>query len=188
MTSAGAEQVRVWDLPVRIVHWGLVVGVATAWFTGHGPPWLHDGTGYAVLALVSLRFIRGVFGPRADRFTRFVPGAGETLAYARKVRRGQEPRFLGHNPLGGWMIVALLMAAFGAGVSGWLYTTDRFWGVEWVEDLHESLANLLVILIVIHVAGVVFTSLRQGENLVAAMVHGRKPRTTSVHPEEPIDH
>ena len=60
--------------------------------------------------------------------------------------------------------------------SGWLYTTDRFWGVEWVEDLHDGLTNVLIGLVIIHVAGVIWTSLRGRENLVAAMFHGRKRR------------
>ena len=85
------------------------------------------------------------------------------------------------------MIAALLAAAFGAGLTGWLYTTDRFWGLEWMEDLHEGFANLLLILVLLHIAGVVFTSIRQGENLAASMVHGWKPRTTSRHPENPIE-
>ena len=85
------------------------------------------------------------------------------------------------------MIVALLAVTAGAGFTGWLYTTKRFWGVQWVAILHSPLADILLFLIVFHIAGVAFTSVRQGENLVSAMVHGRKPRTTLRHPEPPAD-
>ena len=187
MTTGGTGRVRVWGLPVRIVHWGLVLCVAVAWLTGHGPAWLHDGAGYVLLALIGLRVIRGIFGPPADRFARFVAGWRGTLGYARKVLSRREPRFLGHNPLGAWMIVALLTVGFATGLTGWLYTTDRFWGVAWLESLHVGLAVSMLVLIFCHIAGVVFTSFRQGENLAAAMVHGCKPKTTARHPETAID-
>jgi len=85
-----------------------------------------------------------------------------------------EPRYLGHNPLGGWMVMALLSMVAAAGLSGWLSVTDRFWGVAWVQELHEALANALFLLVGLHIAGVVFTSLRHRENLVRAMLTGRK--------------
>ncbi|TMH74230.1 MAG: cytochrome B, partial [Betaproteobacteria bacterium] len=82
---------------------------------------------------------------------------------------------LGHNPLGAWMIVALLaMIALVAG-TGWLSTTDRFWGVEWLQETHHLLADALLVLATLHVAGVAYTSLRHRENLVRAMITGRKP-------------
>jgi cytochrome b len=88
--------------------------------------------------------------------------------------RRREPRHLGHNPLGGWMTVILLLTVALVGLSGWLYTTDRFWGVEWVERLHSTLADALLALAAVHVAGAIYASFRHRENLVAAMVHGRK--------------
>ena len=81
---------------------------------------------------------------------------------------------MGHNPLGGWMVLALLADAIATGLTGWLYTTDRFWGVAWLETLHGALGEALLPLLLLHVAGVIFTSRRQGDNLVAAMLHGRK--------------
>jgi len=84
---------------------------------------------------------------------------------------------MGHNPLGGWMIVALLATALAAAISGWVYTTDAFWGVAWVERVHVFFAELLLVLAALHVAGVAFTSIRHRENLVAAMLHGKKRAT-----------
>ena len=97
-----------------------------------------------------------------------------TLRYACALVAGRESRHVGHNPLGAWMIVALLLSIAAAGFSGWLYTTDRYWGVEWVEDLHDGLATTVLVLVGLHVAGVLFSSWRQRENLVAAMFHGNK--------------
>ena len=94
--------------------------------------------------------------------------------YAALALRGAEPRHVGHNPAGGWMIVALLALAALAAASGWLYVTDRFWGEEWVERVHAVSAWLLVALVPVHVAGVLVASWRHRENLVGAMVHGRK--------------
>ncbi|MBL8381571.1 MAG: cytochrome b/b6 domain-containing protein [Burkholderiales bacterium] len=173
MAADAPATVRVWDPLVRIGHWVLVGSVIVAWFTRHGGA-VHEWAGYVVLAVVGVRTLWGAVGPRHARFTQFVRPPAATLRYAALVARGREPRHLGHNPLGGWMIVALLAAAALAAASGWLYTTDRFWGVEWVEELHEGLANLLFVLAGVHVAGVVVESLRHRENLVAAMVHGRK--------------
>lgn len=176
---AGAEapaeaRIRVWDPLVRIGHWGLVLAVATAWLTHEGPAVLHDNAGYLALAIVVVRVLWGFLGPARARFADFVRGPRATLAYARALLAGSEPRFLGHNPLGGWMILALLSTVALAGVSGWLLTTDRFWGSEPVEAVHAGAANLLLLLIALHVAGVIFASLRHRENLVLAMITGRK--------------
>ena len=162
---------KVWDAFVRAAHWTLVGCVAAAWFTRQS---LHEWLGYAALAVVALRFLWGWIGPRHARFATFVAGVSKTFDYGRAVLRGAEPRYLGHNPLGGWMIVALLAALTLTGLTGWLETTDRYWGVEWVQELHEACADGLLLLIVLHVAGVVYTSLRQRENLVRAMLTGAK--------------
>ena len=166
--------VPVWDLPVRLLHWSLVASIATAWLTEHGPSWLHDGAGYVALLVVAVRVVWGIKGPVRARFRSFIAPPLTTLAYARAVLHATERRHLGHNPLGGWMIAALLLTVAGTGLSGWLYTTDAFWGVAWVETVHEVLANSLLGLIALHLAGVVFTSCRQRENLAAAMIHGNK--------------
>lgn len=178
MTSDGsiaARTVRVWDPLVRVGHWLLALSVLFAWLTRHSPgPW-HEWIGYTSLAIVAVRLVWGWRGSHHARFAQFVYGPRATLAYARALLGGREPRTLGHNPLGGWMILALLVTVTLVGASGWLYTTDRFWGVEWVEQLHGWLTNVLWALVGLHVAGVLYTSLRHRENLVAAMLHGRKP-------------
>jgi cytochrome b len=168
------RQVPVWDPVVRVLHWSLAATVAAAWLTRHGGGALHEWLGYASAALLALRLAWGLAGPRRARFASFVRPPSATLAYARSVFAHCEPRYLGHNPLGAWMIVALIAAIAAVDLTGWLYTTDRFWGVEWVENLHEAISSALLALVVVHVAGVAFSSRRHGENLAAAMIHGRK--------------
>jgi cytochrome b len=166
--------IRVWDAPVRILHWSLVLSVVTAWLTRHSPGRWHEWLGYAALAIVLTRALWGFFGSRHARFSDFVRTGPATAAYTRSVFSGREARFVGHNPLGGWMVVVLLVMVAAVGFTGWLYTTDRYWGVDWVEELHEMLSNVLFLFVALHLAGVIFTSVRHRENLVAAMLHGRK--------------
>ena len=166
--------VTVWDRAVRILHWTLVVSVATAWLTRHSPGRWHEWLGYAALAVVAARTLWGSRGSGYARFADFVRPVSVTAAYSRDVLAGREARFIGHNPLGGWMVLALLAMVSLVGFTGWLYTTDRFWGVDWVEELHETLSNILFAFVALHILGVVFTSVKHRDNLVAAMLHGRK--------------
>lgn len=165
---------RVWDPLVRAGHWLLACSVALAWFTREGGGRWHEWLGYVALAVVALRLVWGFTGPRHARFTRFVRGPSATLDYARQVIARREPRHVGHNPLGAWMIVALLATVALAGASGWLYTADAYWGIAWVEETHAFFSDALLVLVAVHVCGALFASLRHGENLVAAMWHGRK--------------
>lgn len=173
MRSVGPS-IRVWDPLVRVGHWLLAISVIVAWLSRHGWGAWHERIGYASLAIVAIRLLWGWRGSQHARFSDFIRSPGSTWRYALQTLRGSEGRYLGHNPLGGWMIVALLTLIALVGGSGWLYTTDRYWGVEWVEELHHTLANILLGLIAVHVAGVLFASWRHRENLIGAMFHGRK--------------
>jgi len=174
MTSAGpAPTIKVWDAFVRIAHWSLVIAVAGAWLTEDAGA-IHEWLGYATLAIVSARIAWGAVGSRYARFAQFVRSPKGTIEYGRQVLAHTAPRYVGHNPLGAYMIVALIVMVILTAVTGWLYTTDRFWGVEWMEDLHEGLATTLLWLIGFHVGGALFSSLYHRENLVAAMISGRK--------------
>ena len=166
--------VQVWDPLVRILHWSLVSGVVFEWFTRHGAREAHEAIGYAVLAIIALRIVWGFVGSRHARFSDFLASPFATLEYLKALSSGQERRYVGHNPLGAWMIVALLSLVVIVSASGWLYTTDEFWGVDWVARLHAWSTYVLLVLVGLHIVGVAFTSQRQRENLVAAMVHGRK--------------
>ncbi len=169
-----AVSVGVWHWSVRLGHWALAVSVLTCLWLYEGGGW-HEGLGYAALALASWRLLLGGCSRRPQlRFDRFVRGPRATLAYARALLRGKEPRHLGHNPLGGWMIVLLLATALVAGASGALYATDRLWGDAGVHRWHQVSGWLLAVLVLGHLLGVVLTSLLQRENLVQAMFSGRK--------------
>lgn len=166
--------VRVWDPFVRIFHWSLVGLFVLAFVTGDETEWLHLTAGYAIAALVLLRLLWGFLGSRHARFSDFVRTPREVTDYVRRAMRMRAPRYLGHNPAGGAMIIALLSMLIGISVTGFMMTTDAFWGAQWVEDLHEGLVYATIGLIAAHVVGVIFTSIEHGENLVKAMFTGRK--------------
>lgn len=171
---ARVETVRVWDPLVRVFHWSLVAAFFGAYVLGDDGGALHQALGYTVLGLVGFRLAWGIVGGRYARFARFVPSPQRLVAYLKDVVAHREVRYLGHNPAGAAMIVALLVALVGTGVTGWLLTTDAFWGSDTMADIHGALANGTLGLVGFHVAGVVFSSLRHRENLVRAMFTGRK--------------
>ncbi len=174
--------VKVWDPLVRLFHWSLVVSFAVAWLTAEAWDGLHELAGYAAAALIGFRLFWGLVGPRYARFTQFVRMPRATLGYIRSSLRGGEPRYVGHNPAGALMILGLTLVLAGTALTGWMYTLDAFWGVEWVEETHEFLANLMLILVGLHIAGVGFASLRHKENLVRSMINGlkRAPITSDI--------
>lgn len=177
----GRPPVQVWGLWLRATHWALAAAIAVAWFSGEALLRLHELAGYTALALVAGRCIGGWRAGRYARFRQFVRSPAQVRRYAAEVLARRERRYLGHNPLGGWMAVALLATVAAVGVTGWMYSLDMFWGLAWVEWLHRSLAWTLVALIALHLAGVAFTSWRHRENLAAAMLSGHK------RPPEPGD-
>lgn len=165
---------RVWDSFVRVFHWGLVASFVVAWVTGDDWKALHLWAGYSAAGLIAMRLVWGVIGTPHARFSDFVKSPLVVADYLKDIITGREARYLGHNPAGGAMIVALLATLVGLCLSGWLLTTDAFWGSEMMEDIHESLANLALVLVGFHVAGVLWASMRHHENLIRAMVTGRK--------------
>lgn len=173
--SPGAHlPVRVWDIVVRVFHWSLVLSFVVAWLTRHGSEDVHHLAGYAAAALVALRVAWGVAGTHYARFAQFTRPPRTVLRYLGDIVTGREARYLGHNPAGGAMILVLLAMMAGTAGTGWMMTTDQFWGVDWVSKLHERLADGLLILVLLHIAGVVLASVRHRENLVRAMFTGRK--------------
>ncbi|MDX5362068.1 MAG: cytochrome b/b6 domain-containing protein, partial [Alphaproteobacteria bacterium] len=128
---AGAT-VRVWDPLVRIFHWSLAASFAVAWITADEWDSLHEWAGYAAAALIAFRLAWGLAGPKYARFSQFVRAPSEVLGYLKATLRGDEPRYLGHNPAGGLMIAGLLAGLAGTALTGWMTTLDTFWGVEWV--------------------------------------------------------
>jgi cytochrome b len=166
--------VKVWDPFVRVFHWSLATLFLVAFVTGDEIEKVHVAAGYTIGGLVALRIVWGLIGPAHARFRNFVRPPREVLAYMRGVALLRAPRYLGHNPAGGAMIVALLLMLIGTGTTGYMLTTDAFWGAKWAEEVHEVFANLTVGLVVFHVLGVLIASFEHKENLVKAMITGRK--------------
>lgn len=169
-----AATVKIWDPLVRVFHWGLVASFAMAWISAEEWDDLHYWAGYMAGALIAFRLVWGLIGPRYARFTQFVKSPAAVAGYLGDMIKGRERRHLGHNPAGGLMILALIFTMAALSFTGWLSTTDAYWGVEWVEEVHETLANVLLALVGLHVLGVIAASLRHRENLVRAMLTGRK--------------
>lgn len=168
------ETVTVWDPFVRIFHWSLVVLFTAAFVTSEVSETMHIYAGYGVLTLVAMRLVWGVIGTKHARFSDFVWRPSAVIAYMLDAVRFRAKRHLGHNPAGGAMVVALLIAVGTTGASGYMMTLDRFWGQKWIEEVHELAAHGTLLLIALHVAGVVFSSIAHRENLIRSMFTGRK--------------
>ena len=173
--------VRVWDWGVRLLHWTLAIAIAVAWIYSSDASDAHEIAGYVALSTLVIRIGWGSFyGRRSARLSRCLRFPGQLPRYLRRMMKHRERRYLGHNPLGSIMVFALLICIAFVCFTGWLFTTDRFWGYGWLSTLHYVLAWTLVGLVIAHVAGVLFTALRHRENLVAAMITGNKLRRIKI--------
>ena len=171
--AARAPAIKVWDMAVRLFHWSLVLAMAYEFIFEPGT-FLHNTIGQIILGLIAFRLVWGFIGSRHARFSDFVSSPSRVIGYLADIMKGQPRRFLGHNPAGGAMVLALLcLVALTAG-TGWAMTTDALWGEEWIEELHETLAWTTACFIGLHVAGVLLASLQHRENLVRAMLTGMK--------------
>ena len=166
--------IKVWDLFVRIFHWSLVAAFAVAFLSGEGNDMVHQTSGYIIASLVATRIVWGLISSKYARFSNFLVGPRKVGAFAMQSMRLKAPRHIGHNPAGAVMIVALLATLIGLTITGHLMTTDAYWGSKAMEEVHEGLAYFALSLVLLHVFGVIFTSIEHGENLVKAMITGRK--------------
>ena len=188
---AAPATVVAWDLPTRIFKWTLVALVVSAWVSdkwgGATPAW-HVWNGIAILIAVVFRVLWGLFGGSTARFSSFVAAPGRAFAYGLDTLRGRAGHFLGHNPLGGWMVVALLALLALQATSG-LYSADddrliiegplaktvADATVTFAAHWHHRIFTLLKIAVVLHVGAVILHAVVGKERLVPAMVTGRKP-------------
>jgi len=181
-------QMKVWDLPVRLFHWVLVGSFILAYLSEDDFLSVHAFAGYAIGGLVLFRLLWGFLGTTHARFSDFVCRPSSVMAYIKAAVRFDAKRYVGHNPAGGAMVIALLfllafavitgVAAYGGEQSSgplaaWM-TAQPHWFSEAVEELHEFLAHFTLLLVGIHVVGVLIASLQHQENLVRAMFTGRK--------------
>jgi len=165
--------ILVWDPLVRVLHWSLVASFAIAWVTAEEVDWLHEMFGYCVGGIVGLRILWGFIGSRHARFSDFLCPPRQALRYLRSLLWGRSERHIGHNPAGGLMIVALLVALSITVVTG-VFADDGGAFGHLLEETHEAAAYVTLGLVFVHVAGVVVGSLAHRENLVRAMISGRK--------------
>ena len=170
-TEATRRGILVWDAPVRIFHWLMVLCFAGAYLTAESESLrlVHVTLGYTMAGLVGVRLVWGVVGSRHARFSNFVRGPAAILRYLRSLISGHPERTVGHNPAGAHAIIGLLGLTILLVATGWANYND-IGG----EELHEGVANAMLALVAIHVAGVLASSLLHRENLVGAMLHGRK--------------
>ena len=164
----------IWDLPTRLFHWSLALGFAACYLTGEDDRWalLHITSGYMITGLLGFRCLWGFLGSRHARFSDFVKSPRHVGLYLRDFFRGKPAHFAGHNPAGGWAIMALILIGIGVCLSGILLLEEVPWPpLEW---LHDAAAQAMLGLVGLHLLGVLLGSLLHRENLVKAMITGRK--------------
>jgi len=171
---ASPRRILVWDLPVRLFHWMLALAFAGAWLTAESERWrdLHVLLGYTAGVLVVLRILWGLVGSRHARFASFVRGPRRVAAYLRSLVAGRPEHATGHNPAGGWAILALIVLTLAVVATGLVVEADL--GPRGLDEVHEAIATVMLAVVGIHVAGVIVGSLAHRENLVRAMVTGTK--------------
>jgi cytochrome b len=180
------QRIRVWDLPTRIFHWALAALVVFSFTTGRiGGDWMawHLKSGYAILTLVLFRIAWGFVGSDSARFARFLRGPRSAVAYARDLFAGRHPVVAGHNPLGGWMVAAMLLAIALQAATG-LFSDDEIatqgplavkvsnGTVSRMSAIHSWWEWAIVALVVLHVAAIAAYRWKWNVRLVAPMLHG----------------
>jgi cytochrome b len=191
-------RVRIWDAPTRLVHWAIVVLVALAWWTeSHDEMPQHLLCGYVLLGVVVFRLIWGVLGGSTARFSSFVRGPVAVARYAGKLARGQASFVLGHNPMGGWSVVALLAILAGEGgfglfcvdvdgvESGPLAARVSFEAGRSAAHWHHQLFNVLLALIVLHLCAIAFYAIVRRDDLVRPMLTGSRTAPEGTAPMQP---
>ncbi|MBF0158499.1 MAG: cytochrome b/b6 domain-containing protein [Magnetococcales bacterium] len=187
MTDGNDRSILVWDLPTRLFHWLLAGAVLAAWLTGEADALLawHVFFGTAVLLLIPFRLVWGILGSLHARFSNFIQPWPVVRHYLLALLQRKAPRYIGHNPAAGWAIVLLMTLSFLTALLGFasiggeeqrgpLATLLSYWQGKLFGELHEGLANGLMALVIVHLTGVIVGSLVHRENLIAAMLHGRK--------------
>ena len=174
-----SKTVRVWDPLVRIFHWSLVLSFAIAYLSSEDGEGLHEISGYIAFGLILFRILWGFVGSQYARFSEFVYSPKTVIAYLRSLLTTNPKHYLGHNPAGGVAIFLLLALGLLISVSG----LGLYWEIgdeDWFEELHEIAANVMLLVVGVHIAGVLVSSVLHKENLVRAMFNGYKQAVNAV--------
>lgn len=168
------QSILVWDIPTRVFHWLLVICFAGAWLTSESErlQMIHYAFGYSACALVIFRVVWGFIGTRYARFTQFLRGPAEMMSHAKGLLSSNSHNTVGHNPVGGIVMVGLMLLILLIGLTGY-FSVKEFLG-DLIGEAHEAIASLALAIVVIHIAAAIIMSLLQKENLVRSMVTGKK--------------
>lgn len=169
-----AHTVLVWDPLVRLIHWGLALTILLngAFVDEEGS--LHEWIGYSAVGLIGVRLVWGMIGPRYARFSAFPPNPVSAIRQLTTLFKDDKKVHLSHNPLGALMVYNIWLTILLLGVTGYMMGTIQFFGIEWVEEIHEIAFVWLLTSIVLHVGGVVFDTWKTGVPLIRSMIDGRK--------------
>jgi len=190
------KDVPVWDLPTRLFHWLLALSVGTNLIVGPRGGWqfpVHVAAGCTALALVLFRIVWGLIGSRHSLFGDFVRSPRIVLHHLRAALRLRLDRHTGHNPLGGCMVVALLVMTLATASTGLFSATRQgtggplvgLIGGQGLGNIHGTFGNLMIFLVILHLCGVALHYLVTRENIVGAMITGRKRLDAGVASAEP---
>jgi cytochrome b len=168
------QAIMVWDMPVRVFHWLLVICFAGAWLTSESErlQMIHYAFGYTSCLLILIRLVWGVIGTRYARFTQFLKGPKAVLGHFMAMLRGHPHHDVGHNPAGGLVMVALMLLILVIGVSGYLSVKELMG--DFAGEIHESVASLALAVVILHILAAIVMSLMEKQNLVKSMVDGKK--------------
>jgi cytochrome b len=172
--AARHRELSVWDPVVRLFHWTVATGCVLNLFILEDGGVAHRFVGYLVAIALAARVIWGFVGTRHARFVNFAPSPGSLIRYLKALVRGRGARFIGHNPAGAVMILALMYLLAAVSITGWMLSLDAFFGSETLETLHRGFANAILVLAAFHGAATLFESWRHNENLIWSMITGRK--------------
>lgn len=168
------SRILVWDLPTRLFHWLLAASFAGAWLTAESEKWrdIHVALGYTFAGLILFRLVWGFVGTRYARFSSFAAGPRRVAAYLASLFGPAPEHHVGHNPAGGWAVFALLTMGVLTAATGFMTYSDI--GGHALEEAHEAAASAMLALVIVHIAGVIASSVLHRENLVRAMLTGYK--------------
>ena len=173
-TSDRKEAILVWDFPIRVFHWLLVISFTGAWLTSESEAQqlIHYAFGYSACAIILFRIVWGVVGTRYARFTQFIKGPAATWQHIKSLLVGKQPPGLGHNPAGALVMISLMILILLIGLTGYGIVKDVLG--ELMSGAHEAISNLALGFVFIHIAAAIIMSFLQKENLVRSMITGIK--------------